>query len=169
MTKKTLSRMSLRAKVTGISLAITVLALAFSATVSILQMRNQIELEESRSADSVALGVARAAELAMNVQDTKELSRLANSFLRNPEIQFIAAYGTSPTPLCVAVRDQKVWDAFQAGTLNPTLSVLAAHTIDELVGKDDFTGGLEPEPSDARAPVNARVRSDESWSVFRPK
>ena len=66
---------------TGISLAITVLALAFSATVSILQMRHRIELEESRSADSVALGVARAAELAMNVQDTKELSRLANSFL----------------------------------------------------------------------------------------
>src|ERR1700691_5914498 len=133
MTKKTLSRLSLRAQVTGISLAITVLALAFSATASILQMRHQIQLEESRSADSVALGVARAAELAMNVQDTKELSRLANSFLRNPEIQFIAAYGTKPTPLVVAVRDRQTWDAFQAGTLNPALCVLAQHSIDELV------------------------------------
>ena len=155
MTKKTLSRMSLRAKVTGISLATTVLALAFSATVSILQMRHQIQLQESRSADSVALGVARAAELAMNVQDTKELSRLSNSFLRDPDIEFIAAYGINPTPLVVAVRDHRVWDAFQNGTLNPDVCVLAEHSIDELVDKDDFAGGLEPEPTDVHTPASA--------------
>ena len=156
MNRRTLSKLSIRAKVTGISLAITALALASSATVSILQMRHQIAAEESRSADSVALSVARASELAMNVQDTRELSRLANSFLRNEAIEFIAMYGTKPTPLVVAVRDKQMWNQFQAGTLNPDLCILAQHQIDELVDKDDFAGGLEPAATpDEHAPAAA--------------
>jgi len=60
--RKWFSRLSLRAKVTGVSVIVTILALTFSAMTSIFQMRHQIDAELHRTADSVALGVARAGE-----------------------------------------------------------------------------------------------------------
>ena len=117
MLQKLSSRLSLRTKVTGISVAITALALAFSATTSIVQMRYQVDTEIHRSAESVALGIARASELAMTVDDNKELSRLANSFLRDPDLQFIAAYGAGSKPRVVAIRDRQAWDNYAAGAL----------------------------------------------------
>jgi signal transduction histidine kinase/DNA-binding response OmpR family regulator/HPt (histidine-containing phosphotransfer) domain-containing protein len=135
--------------VIGVSLAITTLALTLAATVSILQMRYQLKAGQGRSANSVALGIARASELAMNVADTAEVSRLANSFLRDPDILFIAAYGKAPQPLVVAVRDQPAWDGYRAGTLNADRCVLGEHAVDVVAGKE-FSGGLEPESPEVR-------------------
>jgi signal transduction histidine kinase/CheY-like chemotaxis protein/HPt (histidine-containing phosphotransfer) domain-containing protein len=149
MLRRLYSRLGLRTKVIGVSLAITTLALTLAATASILQMRYQLKAEEGRSADSVALGVARASELPMNVADKAEISRLANSFLRDPDILFIAAYGTAPDPLVVAVRDRLAWDGYLAGTLNPDRCVLGEHAVDAVAG-NQFSGGLEPESPDAR-------------------
>jgi signal transduction histidine kinase/DNA-binding response OmpR family regulator len=151
LSRVSLSRMSLRAKVTGISLAIISLALAFSATMSILQMRHEIAVEEGRSVNSVAMGVASAIELAMNVQDTHELSRLANSFLRIPDIEFIAAYRRGSTPLMAAYNDKAVWDAYQAGKLDPATCVTAEHSINKLADEDEFAGELGLEPSGSQA------------------
>ncbi len=52
------SKLSLRAKVSGANLAITAFSLAFVAAAGVMQIRRQINLEEHRSVDSVALGFA---------------------------------------------------------------------------------------------------------------
>src|SRR5436853_3615912 len=104
MLRQRIAKLTLRTKTSSISLAITALSLVAVAATGIVQLRNQIATEQRRTADSVALGFARAAELALTVRDSNELTRLANSFLRDETILFIAAYGASNQPLASAVR-----------------------------------------------------------------
>jgi two-component system, sensor histidine kinase and response regulator len=131
------SRLSLRAKVIGLSLAITALALAFSATTSIVQMRYQVDVGQRGAADSVALAMARASELAMARGDTKELARLASGFLSDPDLLFLAAYvGNSPTPV-IAIRSSQTWDDYIAGRLNPDRCVVAQHPVEPLPPDED--------------------------------
>jgi signal transduction histidine kinase/DNA-binding response OmpR family regulator len=141
--------MSLRAKVTGISLVITGLTLALSATISIVQMRYQIEAEQHRSADSVVLGIARASELPMTVGDARELSRLLNSFLRDPELLFIAAYTSDTKPPVVAIRDLQGWQEYAAGKIDPDRCIISQHYVEALEEKDDFPTDVESEPADS--------------------
>src|SRR5271155_2951067 len=99
MLRKWYSKLGLRTKVSSIALAITTLSLAVVATAAMFQTRSQITAQERRSADSVAQGIARAAELSLTVGDQKELGRLTASFLRDPNILFIAAYGKGDQPI----------------------------------------------------------------------
>jgi signal transduction histidine kinase/DNA-binding response OmpR family regulator len=150
MPRRIASRMSLRAKVTGISLVIIGLTLALSATISILQMRYQIEAEQHRSADSVVLGIARASELSMTVGDTRELSRLLSSFLRDPELLFIAAYTSDSKPPIVAIRDLQAWQDYAAGKIDPERCIISQHHVDALEEKDDIPTDVEPDAAETR-------------------
>lgn len=151
MLRRFSSRLSLRAKVIGISLAITAMALAFSATTSIVQMRYQVEAGQRRAADSVALGMARAGEQAMTVGDSKELSRQVNSFLRDPDLLFIAAYkGDSLSPV-VAIRDRGAWEDYLAGQFEPDRCIIAERQVEAMEDNTpDFAGGAQP--SQAHSP-----------------
>ncbi|HEX4052637.1 MAG TPA: response regulator [Tepidisphaeraceae bacterium] len=161
MLRRFSSRLSLRAKVIGISLIITGLALAFSAATSIVQMRYQIDTEQHHTADSVALGMARSGELAMTSGDSKELSRLANSFLRDPDLLFIAAYrNDSPSPV-VAIRNRLAWDQYIAGRLDPSSCIVAEHQIETT----DKTAGRAPDAKSG--PAHPRDKAAGSGSVGR--
>jgi signal transduction histidine kinase/CheY-like chemotaxis protein len=156
------SKLSLRVKATAITLAITTLALALVAGVSVFQIRSQIEAEQKRSVDSLALGVARASELAMTVRDIKELARITSSFLRDQDVQFIAAYGDKPQPLAVAVGDQSAWDAYQSGKLDPQKFIVAEHDVNVLAQKDEFSAGGESDlgnsnPTETARPSHGRI------------
>jgi len=124
------SRLSLRTKISGMAMLITTLSLAAVAAAGIWQIRSQIAIEEHRSADSVALGFARASELAMAVGDKPELSRLTNSFIRDENVLFIAAYNAAGAKLADAARDQTVWEQYQKGNLDTGRCILSQRQIE---------------------------------------
>ncbi len=150
MPRRLTSRMSLRAKVTGISLAITGLTLAISAAISIMQMRSQIEAEQHRSADSIVLGIARASELPMTVSNSSELGRLVNSFLRDPELLFIAAYTRDAKSPVVAIRDLQAWQDYSAGKIDPDRCIISHRNVGALEKKDD-SSDAESSSADPRS------------------
>ena len=114
------SRMSLRTKAISITVGITTSSLALVAATSVIQLRRQINAEQRRAADSMALAVARSSELALAVRDKRELGRLAASFLRDENILFIALYTDKGEILTSAVHDLDAWDQFQNGRVDPT-------------------------------------------------
>ena len=109
------SRLSLHIKVSGASLAITASSLAFVAAAGVMQMHRELSLEQHRSVDFVALGFAQAAESAVETADLRVLTRLGQSFLRDENVLFVAAYGQGPAPLELAVRDRAAWESFAKG------------------------------------------------------
>ena len=151
------SNLSLRAKAIGISVAITTLALFTVATVGMLQQKRQIAAEERRAAESMAWGLAHASELAAAVHDTRELSRLAGSFLRDENVLFIAAYGGGSQPLAIAVRDGHAWDLYQRGLTDPRHCVVATHSLEPLASGNDFSEEAAGDPLAATSGDGAKV------------
>jgi len=139
--------LSLRTKVTGITVAITVLSLTAVASIGIFQIGREIAAEQHRTADSVALGVARASELAMTVRDTRELSRLANSFLRDDNVLFVAMYADGAKPLAMAVRDATSWEQFAHGGVDKNRGVVGTHSVEGFAQGDEFSGEADPDLS----------------------
>jgi len=132
--------LSLRSKVMIVTATVITLALSALALVSMLQMRAQLSAEQRRAADSVALGVARSAELAIQVRDGRELSRLANSFLRDPNVMFIAIYGEEGPPLATAVRTHWAWGQFLRGWFSDDSCIVAQRNVEAAVQRDEFAG-----------------------------
>jgi signal transduction histidine kinase/CheY-like chemotaxis protein/HPt (histidine-containing phosphotransfer) domain-containing protein len=139
------SKISLQTKISGIALLITTLSLAVVAAANILQIRNLVAAEEHRSADSVALGFARSAELAMAVGDKQELSRLTNSFIRDQNVLFIAAFNSAGARLADAARDPLLWQHYQSGTLDSARCVLGEHQIETTPQVDEFSADSDPD------------------------
>ena len=152
------AKLSLRTKISGIALLITTLSVAVVAVAGILQIRAQISVEERRSADSVALGFARASELAMAVGDKQELSRLTNSFIRDENVLFIAAYNAGGARLADAARDQTAWTQYQQGNVDKSRCVLSERKVETTEQADEFSGdtGSDSLP-DTTAPRVAKV------------
>jgi signal transduction histidine kinase/CheY-like chemotaxis protein/HPt (histidine-containing phosphotransfer) domain-containing protein len=163
MLRKWYSKLGLRTKVSSIALAITSFSLAVVATAGMLQTRSQISAQEHRSADSVAQGIARAAELALTVGDQKELGRLTASFLRDPNILFIAAYGKGDQPIASAVRNQSTWNAYLHNTADDHLCILGEQIVQGTVQPDEFTNEEEFElvagPATAAKPAAPQLRT----------
>ena len=149
MFDRILSRLSLRTKAICMTVGITTASLALVAATGVYQLRRQINAEQHRAADSMALGIARASELAMAVRDKRELSRLADSFLRDENILFIALYTDKGELLTTSVRDLDVWEQFQQGRIDQSKCAIGQHVIEPSVARDEFT---EESQSDADAP-----------------
>jgi two-component system, sensor histidine kinase and response regulator len=152
------SNLSLRTKVMIVTGAVITLSLSALATVGIFQMHSQLEAEEARRADSVALGVARAAELAITVRDTKELSRLTNSFLRDQSVLFIAVYGEGRAPIATAVRDHTAWEEFLRGGFADDRCVIGQRRVEASAQQDEF-GLAELSNAPVAAPLAGRPRN----------
>jgi signal transduction histidine kinase/CheY-like chemotaxis protein/HPt (histidine-containing phosphotransfer) domain-containing protein len=154
MLQKSCSKLSLRVKATCLSLAITTLSLIIVATTGIIQIRGQIEAEQYRSADAVAMGMARAAELALSVGDKAELNRLAASFLRDENVLFLAVYDKGTAPLGLGVRDAAAWSAYQRGTRDAAHCVVADRKVERSTQTDEFAADPDADPG-AAAPQPA--------------
>ncbi len=151
------SKLSLRAKVSGIALAITTLSLTVVATAGILQIRAQISVEEHRSADSVAMGFARAAELEITVGNKPELERMTASFIRDQSILFIAAYDEKNHLLASAARDPGVWDQYLKQMLSSEKCVIGYSAVESTASAtDEFSSdaGIDL-PAPTASPSNA--------------
>ena len=155
-------RLTLRAKATAITAAITTFALIIVAGSDVIQMRGRIADEQYRSADAMALGFARASELSVAVRDSRELARLSNSFLRDETVLFIAVFADTTKPLASAVRDPVAWEQYRHGKLDPGHFVVGQRPVDAPAQGDEFSddAGADPLnlPSDATA-VKARPAS----------
>ncbi|MGA2583429.1 MAG: ATP-binding protein [Tepidisphaeraceae bacterium] len=151
MLRKWYSNLTLRSKVTGFTAAITALALGVVATMSIWQIHRQIDAEQHRAAGTVAMSIARASQLALTVGDAKELSRLANSYLHDQDILFVAIYGQHPTALATAVVDQRAWDEFSSGMAEDNRFIVGQEEVTALEQKDEFSTGIDAEAGDPLA------------------
>ena len=123
------SSFSLRLKATAVTLAITTLSLTIMATTGIIQIHRQVDAEQHRSANAVATSISRGAELAMTERDKRGLSHLANSFLRDPNVLFIAIYGSNGQQLTEAVRDRAAWNEFLEGKVDTERCVVGKCSV----------------------------------------
>jgi signal transduction histidine kinase/CheY-like chemotaxis protein/HPt (histidine-containing phosphotransfer) domain-containing protein len=87
----------------------------------------------------MALGFARAAELAMTVGGKQELGRLTASFMRDQNVVFIAAYGGGETPLASASRDPLAWEQYQHHDIDLSRCVVSQRPV-EPTQADELTG-----------------------------
>jgi signal transduction histidine kinase/DNA-binding response OmpR family regulator/HPt (histidine-containing phosphotransfer) domain-containing protein len=142
-------RLTLRAKATAITAAITTFALFVVAGNDVLQIRSRIADEQHRSADAIAQGLARASERPVAMGDAAELSRLCNSFLRDDNVLFIAVLGEGQHPLASAVRDPAAWELFMRGKRAPNHFVVGQRPV-EAAGDG---AALQPMPGVHSQPV----------------
>ena len=161
MARTLYNSLTLRTKATAMMLSITTLSLIAVAVTGVVQVRRQITAEQHRTADTVAQGVGRAAELALVVRDTAELTRLANSFLRDRTILFVAVYGSTDRPLATAVRDRAAWDGYQRGAVDPDLCVVGERPVEATLRGDEFAAdaaeGEDPPAAPAKPVPVGRV------------
>ena len=131
-----MKRPSLRIRATLVVLGITVLALAISATASIVRTNHHIAAEEQRSAVSVADALAKAAELPLAAGDWGELERLTADFLRNEAIEFIVVYDASNRVRAHAHRHEVVWNSYvREGEASRTVLIGASPVSIEVAGR----------------------------------
>ncbi len=151
--RKWYSELSLRAKISGIALAITTLSSAVVAAAGILQIHHQIAVEQRRSADAIALSFSRSAQPGMTAGDKRELARLTGSYARDPNLLFVAAYDASGKLLASAAGDPGVWDRFVNHTLDPETCIVSKRNVEALDQPDDFGGETDAGELPARPAV----------------
>jgi len=130
--------LSLRAKATLVVLTVTVLALAVVTASSIIQMRHMIVADERETVETIAQGVGHASELAMTVHDEHELSRVADAFLKNDEILFIALYDNSGRLLAHSVRNANAWATFERQDADSQDFIVTRAPVEVTAGKNEF-------------------------------
>jgi Amt family ammonium transporter len=112
MKKQWHDNMSLRIKATVVVLTATLLALSVMTITGIVQMRSLIAAEEVRTVDAIAQGIGHASELALAVGDRRELSRLAEGFLRNDQILFVVFYDSKGRLIVHASQNEEAWNSY---------------------------------------------------------
>ena len=102
----------------------------------------------------------------MTVRDTHELSRLANSFLRDQNVLFIAAYnGAEQQPLVTAIRDNRAWETYRNSHTDTLHYVVGQNLLERAVEGNEFSAEA---PSDVLvAPVNDPARIPASRDISR--
>ncbi|MGC9454238.1 MAG: response regulator [Phycisphaerae bacterium] len=110
---------SLKTKAIAVVLLIVTFALTIAATAAIVQTRYVIAAEQRRTVRSMARSLSRAAELAVAVQDKKELNRLAQSFLREKNVLFVGVYGEDGNLLVGEAHDEEVWSRYLEDAQDP--------------------------------------------------
>jgi sensor histidine kinase regulating citrate/malate metabolism len=112
--RRSWANLSLRLKITLAVLLLLLLALGMASAAVIVLMNRQIAREQQRSAEAIALSLARASELALAVQDKNELNRLVEAFLEHRDVDFIViedekgqavASGVRKFSACLASRE----------------------------------------------------------------
>ena len=149
------SNLSLRTKIAGISLGITMLSLLVVAIAGLLQIRAQIGIEEHRSADSVALGFANSAELEITVGNKPELEHMSASFIRDENVLFVAAYDANNKLLASAARDPSAWEQYQKSAQDSERFIIGRRSVESTPEADEFSGDTGTDLPAATANTNA--------------
>ena len=115
---------SLRTKATLIVVVVVMVSLSLATSINIFQTNKLIEVEQKKSAESIAQGLAQAAELPLIVQDRLELNRLLEGFLWNEQIQFLLVYNKAKEIVAKHVLDEDSFAQYhQKGNIGQSLIV----------------------------------------------
>jgi signal transduction histidine kinase/DNA-binding LytR/AlgR family response regulator len=128
---------SLRFKATLVVLTVTILALSVVTVASVMRVRRLITAAESQTVEAIAQGVGHASELAISVGDQRELSRVADEFLLNDQILFVALYDNSGKLLAHSTRDSAAWSYYAQHAANNENFILARQTV-EVTARNEF-------------------------------
>jgi len=111
-------RLSLRVKATAVILLVIAVALGIAASTAAVQTSQLVATGEQGVVSAMAKSLAEASELPLAVKDKAELSRLANSFLWNKNILFVAIFDNKGQQLACAIRDESAWQAYRRDGLD---------------------------------------------------
>jgi Amt family ammonium transporter len=154
--------LSLRVKATLVVLSATLLALSIVAAAGVIQMRQLISAEELRTVNAITQGVGHASELSLAVRDRKELSRVAEGFLNNDQIVFVAIYDDAGKLIAHSAREEQAWNRYLAGDKGNEEFVLGWQSINVNAANSEFggdAGELAGVATQSAAPV---VKGDKS-------
>ena len=142
-------KLNLRVKATTLVFLVVLLAMAISATTSIVQMHRLTARELHRSAESIAFSLAGASENAVAHADTAELTRLVNGFLQYPDMLFIGIYDSAGELIAEAARDQAAFAAHRASGVDGETFVVSEKPINLCSEAENYpdvadSGGIIP-------------------------
>jgi signal transduction histidine kinase/DNA-binding response OmpR family regulator len=100
---------SLRTKALLVTLGVLLTGLTLLAVVSTFQVNRLINAAQTHEATSLAKSLAASCELPLSVLDKQELQRLANRFLANDNVAFIAVRDARGNLLATAIADARAW------------------------------------------------------------
>jgi len=106
------SNLSLWVRATMLGTALLALGLTIAACSSIALMNRSVETEYRHNANAIAIGVAGASELPLAVEDVDSLDHLAQSFLKNSNVIFIAIYDSKDRLCAKATLDEQTWKRY---------------------------------------------------------
>jgi HAMP domain-containing protein len=115
MRGKKLSLLGLRFKAVVVVLLAIGAALAVAATTSIIQTNRLALAGQRQVAESMSQSLARAAELAVTVEDKNELNRLTRGLQSDPQVLFVAIYDRHSSLIAKASSDLNAWRHYQQG------------------------------------------------------
>jgi len=128
--KNWIDRFSLRTKAAVLVLTITLLALSVATIAGLIEMHRLFAAGNRGDATALAEGIGHAAEMALAFGDQQELSRLADGFLRNDQVLFVAFFDGKGTLLAHASRDSSAWEAYTENNIRSEDFVVARETVD---------------------------------------
>jgi signal transduction histidine kinase/DNA-binding response OmpR family regulator len=149
MAKRWTDQLSLRSKSTLVVLAVVATGLLTVALVGVGQMRRLVSAEALRTVNAMAQGLGHAAELALAVHDERELSRLANRFMRDDQILLVAIYGNNGKLITKAVRNPAIWDRYIHGRIDGDDILLGEQVVELSATDNEFSVDA---PDDTRLP-----------------
>ncbi len=151
-------RFSLKWKAFLLFAGVALLSLALPAWVQLKRMNLLIAQGESRSARSLAQGLAWAVELPLAVKDEVELKRITKKFLGEKQVLFLAVYDKENNLAASAARDQKAWKAFLSGKAPRDDFILGQAAVRFSEEEEDFpTLGLLGSPGKKRLHREERI------------
>jgi signal transduction histidine kinase/CheY-like chemotaxis protein/HPt (histidine-containing phosphotransfer) domain-containing protein len=106
-------KLTLRTKATAAVAFVTLLALLAVAVSGVVQMRRLVAAEERQTVHAVAQGLGNASELALAVRDERELSRLAERFMRDDQVLLIAVYDGDDKLITKHTRTPELWERYR--------------------------------------------------------
>jgi signal transduction histidine kinase/ActR/RegA family two-component response regulator len=119
----------LRVKATLLLLVVVIAVQAVSALITIVETNRRLAIEQHAAADSIAMSLSQAAELALAVGDRTELERLAAGALRQSETVFVFVFDTSNRTLVRASRDNDLAIAFERGQDTATRAIVVEQPV----------------------------------------
>ena len=122
-------RLSLRVRATLLVSFFLAAGLGVAAMTSIWRMNELVSSGQQRSADSMSRSLANAAELPLAVRDVKELNRLANAYLWDANVLFVAITDVKGDTVAAAVQDKNAYEQFKLKPQDTSLFYLSQKDV----------------------------------------
>jgi signal transduction histidine kinase/CheY-like chemotaxis protein len=158
MTMGTITRsMSLRIKVTLMTLGVIVATLSLFATASTLQVNRLIASAQRHEAAALAKSLASACELPLSVLDKIELARLTARFGDHEHVLFVAILDDHGAVQAAVDHDHSAWERFLRDGDGGEQAVLGRSDVEQQAPGSELDAFDEPGAAAARPAAKQRI------------